>query len=240
MLNKINLLIRHYIRNATSKTQKFFTPFSNERIYDIESLLHLQHYNCNRLPWTQSAMRPSALQLCLNEIEIHKKINVIELGSGISTIFIANLLKKLGGKLITFDHNKEWQELVATRCLDCKDCISFITISLKEISINGANFQWYDSCSMANHAKIFKPDLLLVDGPIGIPNKMARYPALPVLKNYLADDFTIFLDDINRRDELLTAHSWAHEYNLNLSVIYSRGNVGVLRPKNTYSKYNIF
>ena len=82
--------------------------------------------------------------------------------------------------------------------------------------------------------------MVVVDGPIGTSCRMARYPAIPVLRHYLGEDFTVVLDDINRREELLTARSWAEKYDLSLAVIYARGNVGILRPHSTLAKYNIF
>jgi len=206
----------------------------------MEAMLHLQRFNCDRLPWTQSALRPSALLLCLNEIEIHRRLQVIELGSGVSTIFFAKLLKELGGHLLTIDHNKEWQDLVAARCYDCLDSVTFAAVSLQSVTVEESKFEWYDPESIRAYAADCQADMMVVDGPIGTSCEMARYPAMPVLRHYLAEDFTVVLDDINRREELLTARSWADKYNLSLSVIYARGNVGILRPHSTLAKYNIF
>jgi hypothetical protein len=240
MINLITLLAKHYTRSVACKTETLFSPLSRANFADIEALLHLQRFECNRLPWTQSAIRPSALLLCLNEIEIHRRRRVIELGSGVSTIFFANLLKKLGGHLLSIDHNKEWQELVAARCHDCLDSVTFAAAPLRSVKVEESTFEWYDPDTIRNCSADYQADMMVVDGPIGTSCEMARYPAMPVLRHYLAEDFTVVLDDINRRDELLTARSWADKYNLSLSVIYARGNVGILRPHSTLAKYNIF
>jgi len=234
------LLTKHYARAFACRIQAPLSPLTRAKFADMEALLHLQRFDCNRLPWTQSAIRPSALLLCLNEIEIHRRLQVIELGSGVTTIFFAKLLKELGGHLLTVDHNKEWQDLVAARCHDCLDSVTFATAPLQSVTVEESKFEWYNPDTIRKCAADYQADMMVVDGPIGNPCQMARYPAMPVLRHCLAEDFTVILDDINRREELLTAKSWADKYNLSLSVTYARGNVGILRPRSTLAKYNIF
>jgi hypothetical protein len=233
------LLMKHYTRAFACRIQTLLSPLTRASFSDLEALVHLQRFDCDRLPWTQSAIRPSALLLCLNEIEIHRRRRVIELGSGVSTIFFAKLLRELGGHLLTIDHNKEWQDLVAARCHDCLDSVTFASAPLQSITVEESKFEWYDPESIRAHAADHQADMMVVDGPIGSSCQMARYPAMPILQHYLARDFTVVLDDINRREELLTAGSWADKYDLSLSVIYARGNVGILRPHSTLAKYNI-
>lgn len=234
------LLMKHYTRTFACRIQSLLSPLTRANFADMEALLHLQRFDCNRLPWTQSAIRPSALLLCLNEIEIHRRLQVIELGSGVSTLFLAKLLKQLGGHLLSVDHNKEWQDLVAARCYDCLENVTFAVAPPRKMTVEGSTFEWYDPETVRACARDFHADMMVVDGPIATSCRMARYPAMPILHDLLSKDFTVVLDDINRREELLTASSWADKYNLSLSVIYARGNVGVLRPISTLAKYNIF
>ena len=236
----MTLLVKHYTRAFARRIQSLLSPLTKANFADMEALLHLQRFDCNRLPWTQSAIRPSALLLCLNEIEIHRKLQVIELGSGVSTVFFAKLLKQLGGHLLTIDHNKEWQDLVAARCYDCLEHVTFAAVPARKVTFEGSDFEWYDPEIVRAWAGDFHANMMVVDGPIGTSGRMARYPAMPVLHDLLSGDFTVVLDDINRKDELLTARAWADKYKLFLSVIYARGNVGVLRPHSTLAKYNIF
>jgi hypothetical protein len=235
-----NTLLKHLARSALCKLQSLLNPLGRAQFCDLEALLKLQRFDCSRLPWTGSALRPSALLLCLHEIEIHRRLKVIELGSGVSTIFFAKLLQQLGGHLLTIDHNKEWQDIVAARCHDCLDSVTFATTPLQSVTVEESKFEWYAPDTIRKCAADYQADMMVVDGPIGNPCQMARYPAMPVLRHCLAEDFTVILDDINRREELLTAKSWADKYNLSLSVTYARGNVGILRPHSTLAKYNIF
>src|SRR5699024_5139264 len=51
--------------------------------------------------------------------------------------------------------------------------------------------------------------LLIVDGPPGSTNKHARYPALPVVLEYLhGADIDIVMDDYTRLDEKEIAQRW--------------------------------
>jgi hypothetical protein len=54
-------------------------------------------------------------------------------------------------------------------------------------------------------------DLLLVDGPPGSAGTQARYPALPVLSDRLADGAIVVLDDFSRADETTIVERWCAE-----------------------------
>ena len=240
MQSPLPILLKQLAWTALGKAQSLLSPLSRTQFCDLEALLQLQRFDCNRLPWTGSAIRPSALLLCLHEIEIHQRLKVVEFGSGVSTVFFAKLLQRLGGQLLTIDHNKDWQDIVAARCHDCCESVTFATVPIRPMQIEGRAFEWYDSQLVRGYAAKFNADMVVVDGPIGSSCRMARYPAVPILREFLAEDFTIVLDDINRKDELYIANSWATKYKLSLSVMYAKGNVGILRPQLTLAKYNIY
>jgi hypothetical protein len=240
MIQKSKRFIKHYIHLLAVNFVKLVDQQTSASFSDIQALHQFQRLNSDYMPWTQSAMRPSALLLVLNEVEIHRRIRVLEFGSGVSTVYLAKRLKQLGGTLLSIDDNKDWQSLVVDHCSDCIDNSTFVFAPTRNIKVGKFEYLWYDTEILLKYLKNFKADLIIIDGPVAKSCRMARYPALPFLRNFLAEDFTIFLDDINRRDELITAMSWANEYNLSLDVIYSKGNVGVLRPMSTTSKYNIY
>lgn len=50
--------------------------------------------------------------------------------------------------------------------------------------------------------------MLVVDGPAGDIQKMARPPALPILHEKLADGAVVFLDDGKREDERRIVEAW--------------------------------
>jgi hypothetical protein len=53
--------------------------------------------------------------------------------------------------------------------------------------------------------------LLFVDGPPELTGPMARLPAVPLLRDRLAAEATIVLDDTRRADETKIAQLWADE-----------------------------
>ena len=51
------------------------------------------------LPWSEGALRPAALRSIANEIMLGRRRSIVELGSGVSTIVLARLLRERGGEL---------------------------------------------------------------------------------------------------------------------------------------------
>jgi hypothetical protein len=76
---------------------------------------------------------------------------------------------------------------------------------LTPLSIDGKSFQWYDVAQLADLRDI---DLLVVDGPPEATGPDARFPALHVLEQKLADTATIVFDDANRQDEQAALRRW--------------------------------
>jgi hypothetical protein len=174
------------------------------------------------VPWSVSSMRPSGLVKVLNDIVAHQRKCVVECGGGVSTYFIAQLLKERGGKLITIEHSQEWCEVLK----------SFLAgQGLADPYTPGAN--WYDEATVAEAVAGAKIDLLLVDGPPAYDRSIqfARYPAIPFFKQYLADSFTVVLDDANRNGERIIAERWAQEMGLKMKLHLLDGNVAVGHSK---------
>ena len=75
--------------------------------------------------------------------------------------------------------------------------------------INGQNYMWYEPSFVKEIKQNI--DLLIVDGPPRIINKNARFPTIPLLKEYFTDDTVILLDDGRRKDEQNTVKLWLKE-----------------------------
>ncbi len=69
---------------------------------------------------------------------------------------------------------------------------------LKAVTIQGKSWLWYDVKQLEKLAPI---DMLIIDGPPMATQRLARYPALPLLFHRLSDDAVILLDDAGRKDE---------------------------------------
>jgi predicted O-methyltransferase YrrM len=77
---------------------------------------------------------------------------------------------------------------------------------LVEQVVEGEHFRWYQLEGLALPDGV---DLLFVDGPPEATGPKSRYPALPLLAAYLADEAEIVLDDGRRADETEIATQWS-------------------------------
>jgi len=158
------------------------------------------------------AASPDFLRKLLEVIHREKPELVVEASSGVSTLIIAYCLKKIGsGKVISLEHDAKYANIT-------KDLISFhgledvaqvVHAPLIETEINGNKWLWYDT----QYLKIDMPiGFLVIDGPPGHTQRLARYPALPLLFEHLLDKSTIILDDGARTDEKEIVELWKKEF----------------------------
>lgn len=149
---------------------------------------------------------------------------VLELGSGTSTLVLAYCRKIIGDCQVTsVDHEVRFAE--RTRSMLARhgvtEGVNVYHVPLKPtmVQINGrrAVFQWYDLLELVT--KLPPIDLLIVDGPPGKMQALSRYPALPVLANYLSPNAVVVLDDGDRVEETDIAQLWK-EMNPDLDLSY--------------------
>src|SRR3712207_7775099 len=63
---------------------------------------------------------------------------------------------------------------------------------------------WYSTSALADVDEI---NLLLVDGPPGNTSKLARYPAVPALRDKLGPGATVMLDEDRKSTRLNSSHA---------------------------------
>ena len=137
---------------------------------------------------------------------------ILELGSGISTLIMAYALEANGqGKLWSLEDGTQYAEVVRRQLDDhgLGERATLLTAPLQSWQLDGATYPWYDLAALPAELEF---DLLLVDGPAGFLGPLARYPALPLLHNRLADGAFIFLDDYRRQDEAAIVRRWLQEF----------------------------
>lgn len=170
------------------------------------------------LPTTRGwAASPDLLKEIISLIHRQKPQLVVEASSGVSTLIIAYCLQRLGtGKLISLEHEEKFAQLTQNNLslhgLD--DVATVIYAPLVEVEINGTKWLWYDLTKVEIPEAI---DLLIVDGPPGTTQKLARYPAMPMLHNKLSKDAIILLDDGARSDERQIVEQWMTELKMSHS-----------------------
>jgi predicted O-methyltransferase YrrM len=132
---------------------------------------------------------------------------VVECGSGVSTLVAAYALRANGaGTVVAIEHEPQHADttsrLLAQHGLT--DHAEVRVSPLAPIELEGESWPWYDPDAFPDGPI----DVLLVDGPPGTTRPHARFPALPILFDRLADDGVVVLDDMIRSDEREIAARW--------------------------------
>ncbi|MBA6152692.1 class I SAM-dependent methyltransferase [Gelidibacter maritimus] len=171
------------------------------------------------IPYTDWSISPSVILHILNDIVINKRQNIIEFGSGVSTLYIAQLIKtlKLPTRLYSVESNEEWLSNMHKEIsrYGLNDIVTFVHATMvavpKELGLHEQEL-WYDSEKLTSALQnVKKFDLVIVDGPFGSSTPYARYTAIPFLQNRLVKDYAVFLDDGHREEERKISENWAHK-----------------------------
>lgn len=137
---------------------------------------------------------------------------VVECGSGWSTVLIASCLSQLGdGQVVALEHEERFAERTRRLLLRFggKERASVVHAPLADRMLDGETRLWYSQ--EAEDAITDQVNLLLVDGPPGDVTAESRYPAVPLLRDHLASDAIVILDDGRREDEARIAEGWERD-----------------------------
>lgn len=188
-----------------------------EMMYEqLESYIWLtRHFD---IQYPHHAMRgwvvsPDAQRHICGLLMCQKPSLVVELGSGVSTIFNGKVLEENGhGRLVALDNSEEYAAKTGHQILN-NGLSNICTVNFsppKSYTINGKPYEWYSfSEDIFQRNSI---DVLFVDGPAGPLNSDVRYPAVPLLYDYLADESWIILDDAGREKEREIIRQWLEEF----------------------------
>jgi len=189
----------------------------DRQLVQIESYLSLLSFLQPRFPFPAleiSAIAPDlALSFASRILDMRPSV-ILELGSGVSTLIAGYALQRnKHGKVISIEHHEEWGNGTANsiRQHGLNDCVELVRVPLVDVTIQDQHHQWYDTSFLKNIAPR-SINLFLVDGPPGTLQKLARYPALPIVHDYLADDAVVIVDDGDREDEKEMVGRWLREF----------------------------
>lgn len=156
---------------------------------------------------------PTTVDIC-RKIESGNIIgNILELGGGASTVWIAETLKRMDfqGQFWSVDHDKEFlaktEELLNSRGV--AKFVHLINAPITPTTLIGDSRRWY---GFKRSQEFHNIGLLIVDGPPGTTNVEARLPSLYYIADRLVDGAWIYLDDYNRPDEKKIAASWLKDF----------------------------
>jgi len=137
---------------------------------------------------------------------------VVELGSGLSTIVTALMLRQIeGARLISIDHDTDYALRTRRQLADNRlsEFVEVLAAPLVETTEFGSRRLWYETTSLRDLAGI---DLLVVDGPPETVAADVRYPSLPFFWDRLRPGACVILDDTIREGERAIVERWRQEF----------------------------
>jgi predicted O-methyltransferase YrrM len=195
------------------------------------------------LPLNSMALRPYSLAFLLNEVIINGRKNIIEFGSGISTILLGRLLKINGidATVKSIDQSKEWVALLndLIHKEDLGKIVEVVYIPLEKRNEKEGSPHWYTKSIIDGLFKTASFDMVVVDGPTAFEKEIewSRYFALPFIQQRLAHNYVILLDDANRGGEKKVLQAWAQEFQLSFTIF---GDTFAVAYKGDYFESNPF
>ena len=215
LLIGILIFISQYNQKLTQKhIFDYVLPSTSNSYKQVESLFWISKLIDPKLPLPGMrgyASSPDILSVMLKEIMVNKPKLIVECGGGVSTILNGYLLQKIGnGKVIALDHEEKYSE-ITNQNLSLHGLNNFAEVlhsPLIDYRLKGNDWKWYKT-SFTSDQKI---DLLYVDGPPAHLQKLSRYPAVPILYDYLSKNAIIIIDDADREDDKMAVMKWIEEY----------------------------
>lgn len=199
------------VMGATTRERRLLDESRSDVRRQVESLLWLQGRLDREHPLPPTggwAASPDLLVEIVRLVDERPPRVVVEFGSGVSTLVIAQQLRAFGaGRLISFDHDPAFASQTRRRLKDAglDDYAVVIDAPLGEVPLGDAVWDWYQLPDGAIDGSV---DLVVVDGPPSIEGRLSRYPALPVLAERLGQGAVILVDDGGRLDEQEMVRRW--------------------------------
>ena len=180
----------------------------------IEALASLYYALRPRHPLPQTrvwAASPDLLWYLYRTVRDHGLTRVLECGSGVSTLIVAYALQALGdGRVYALEHDETYVR--STRQLlqqhQLQAWAEVVHAPLRPVDLHGDTWPWYDLDAVPPQSF----DLIFVDGPPGATRDHARFPAVPLLRDRLADGGIVILDDHSRPEEADIGRRWLEHY----------------------------
>jgi hypothetical protein len=129
---------------------------------------------------------------------------VLECGSGLTTIVLGRLAEAIGTTVWSLEHMPSWGAKVGDVLIERGiDAVRLVAAPLKSYG----EFDWYDADTSRMPERF---SLVICDGPPS-STRGGRFGLVPVMRERLADDCVILLDDAERASEQDTVRRWAQD-----------------------------
>jgi len=216
-------LIAHYHR-ATEE----------ELIFQAQDLQDLQFIQSAITPgrplpyFTRWSSSPALAARLIGIVKGNGPQQILELGSGVSTVVMALAARDAGsGHITSLDHDPVYAAKTRNELAEqgLSEWATVIDAPLVSVDTPRGSVPWYDLSGIESLRAI---DLLIVDGPPRRIHKDARLPAFELLKDRLAPGAHVVLDDTVRSDEAGSVAAWT-KVALAVESVPSRKGVTVVR-----------
>lgn len=131
--------------------------------------------------------------------------DVIECGSGLTTLILAVLGEKHGFKVVSLEHDRDFAAATTNRLRDFGLEAEVKWAPIKDFG----GYQWYDASLSGEYA------LAVCDGPPRA--SVGRYGAVPALRDSLSDGALIIADDAETEHDILDR--WSEEFGITFHVM---------------------
>lgn len=212
-VRKIHLMQFAQKRLIQTATDNLYSQLQS--YVDLQGILRLHSAMPGLRGWAAS---PDFLLTVVRHTISRKPMVIVECSSGASTLALAKCCMVNGkGHVYSLEHDHFYAE-TSRQLLHSAGLSDFATVvdaPLADVEIAPTR-QWYslhNLIPLLNHPV----ELLVIDGPPMDTGELARYPALPLMWDHLADDFTAILDDSDRPSEQTILSRWKSEFN-NLDI----------------------
>jgi predicted O-methyltransferase YrrM len=164
----------------------------------------------------EGVLSPLAALRILRALQVRRPQQILELGSGLSTLLFAEYAKgqaRLGKpipRVYSVEHDSRWLESARSRLIACNsaDFVTFVHAPLTQQEYKHTTFHSYDYSVLSGRISPSSIDFALIDGPPGFrPVDPGRQGTLPAIAKLLRSDCLVVLDDAARQGER-AAFSW--------------------------------
>lgn len=194
---------RKQVHDSTSQVEALWYFF--QKVSPRKALPRMRGY----------AASPDFLNQLIDLVETQQPKLIVECGAGLSTIVNAYITEAWPKtQVIGLDHSAEYAGKTREALLKhgfTEEKATVLHAPLKEYQIAGATWKWYGFPGTLALEK-GSIDLLVIDGPPMKIQSMARYPALPLLDEYLSERARILIDDGSRTDDTAMVQRWLKEF----------------------------
>lgn len=179
----------------------------------LDDLAHRFHPQPAVPAGTTWAASPATLKALVDAaVHLPPDAVIVELGSGISTVWLALAIarERPDLRLVSLEHDGGYADqtraMLRERGIDERAEVRLA--DLQHVEIRGEMYRWYDPEALVGIERI---DLLFVDGPPASVRRRSRYPAFPLLSERLEASAVIVVDDFTRADEAEMVAEWIRE-----------------------------